>query len=298
MNNPLVSVIVPTFGRPQNLLRAVNSIINQDYRNLEIIIVDDNNPETKERYDTEEIVKSINDQRILYVKHTKNKNGAAARNTGIKLASGIYISFLDDDDEFFISKIKDQLAYLKNNKKYDACYCRSVYYLKNKLTYETSYIEVGSITEDILSLKSEYNSSTLFFRKDSLIKINGFDESFNRNQDYEVMIRYLRHYQIGVVDKNLVIRHTDNIMNQPSFESYRTTRFKFLNSFMDDINKLSGKQKRQILKNFYFDLSFYALKNKRFKFFLKYLFKSKPDLKLIQRNLNKAKKILSRKIKV
>lgn len=109
MNNPLISITIATYNRSQMLDRAIKSILIQNYSNFEIIIVDDGSKDN-----TEEIVKSFNDPRIIYCKHTYNKGVLAAKNTGFKMARGKYICKLDDDDELvdcafelLINKFKD-----------------------------------------------------------------------------------------------------------------------------------------------------------------------------------------------
>ena len=80
-----VSVIIPTYKRSKYLIRAINSILNQTYKNVEIIVVDDNGKNTPDQIETEkELQKYINNKHIIYSVHEKNKNGAAARNTGVK----------------------------------------------------------------------------------------------------------------------------------------------------------------------------------------------------------------------
>src|SRR5690554_1142633 len=102
----LVSVIIPTYGRPSHLLRAVHSVLNSCYKLIEVIVVDDNDPSSKFRSDTEYLMEKFSDfQNVIYLKHDKNKNGAAARNTGLKYCAGKYVCFLDDDDEFLPKKL-------------------------------------------------------------------------------------------------------------------------------------------------------------------------------------------------
>lgn len=109
-NLPLVSVVIPTFNRPQYLQRCIESIKNQTYKNIEIIVVDDNNPNTLERRETEKVLSLYkNNSNIIYLKHERNKNGSAARNTGWKFSKGEYITFVDDDDIIYSDKIQKQV---------------------------------------------------------------------------------------------------------------------------------------------------------------------------------------------
>ena len=104
-----ITVIVPTYGEPKFLDKAIQSVQNQTYEDWEMIIVDDNNPDTEARIATESIVMEYlkNDERIHYIKHPQNRNGAAARNTGIAQAKGEYIAFLDSDDEYLPRRLEE-----------------------------------------------------------------------------------------------------------------------------------------------------------------------------------------------
>ena len=125
--NDLVSVIIPTFSRPYNLERAIKSTLSQTYKNIEIIIVDDNGIGSKYQIETEKAIRNyIKKGEVKYIKHDINKNGATARNTGLKASKGIYVNFLDDDDEFLPDKIKNQVDLLEKNIKYAACCCDSI----------------------------------------------------------------------------------------------------------------------------------------------------------------------------
>ena len=92
---PKISVIVPTFNRPQMLIESVKSILSQTYQNFEILVINDAGE------DLSEILNSVNDKRIRYIQHTENKGRSASKNTGIKSAKGKYIAYLDDDDIYY-----------------------------------------------------------------------------------------------------------------------------------------------------------------------------------------------------
>src|SRR5690554_5161165 len=92
--NVLFSIIIPCYNNSETMLRAINSVLLQNFRNFEIIVIDDGSQDLAR---TEEIVNNINDSRVRFLKHTINKNGSTARNTGIKVAQGEYIALLDAD---------------------------------------------------------------------------------------------------------------------------------------------------------------------------------------------------------
>ena len=114
--NAKVSVIIPTYKRSHFLQRAIDSVLNQTYKNLEIIVVDDNEPNSDFRKKTEmKMQKYADNTKVVYIKNNKNLGGALARNEGIFNATGDYITFLDDDDIYLPQKIEVQLGYMLKN---------------------------------------------------------------------------------------------------------------------------------------------------------------------------------------
>lgn len=109
--NPTVSVIIPTYNRAHLVGRAIQSVLNQTYKDFELIIVDDGSTDN-----TEDIIKKYQkkDERIKYIRRKKNKGGSVARNTGINAAIGEYIAFLDSDDEWLTEKLERQMKVFKS----------------------------------------------------------------------------------------------------------------------------------------------------------------------------------------
>ena len=184
-DNVEISVVIPSYNSRGGLARSVDSALKQTFQNIEIIVVDDNNPDTEARRNTESIMEAYQDNpKVRYLKHEKNKNGAAARNTGVRAARGKYIAFLDDDDEWFPEKLERQHAYIQSHEGYDCVYC--LLSLDGKKEYVIPY-ENDAIIPLLLNRTKMYTSS-LMFTKDSLFSIGGFDESFRRHQDYELLV--------------------------------------------------------------------------------------------------------------
>lgn len=96
MNDPIFSIITPTYKRPILLRRAIKSVLGQSFGNFELIIVDDANEPA-----VFQIVQQFNDSRVRLIQHTRNMGAAASYNTGMRAAKGSLISFLDDDDEYY-----------------------------------------------------------------------------------------------------------------------------------------------------------------------------------------------------
>ena len=118
MHEPLVSIIIPTFNRPDILPDTINNVLAQTWQNTQIIIIDDGTS-----INTMEVVESYNDSRILY-KNTKGNLGCAgARIFGVQFSKGDYITFLDDDDEWENNNLKHQLQIFQKNPTLDIVMC-------------------------------------------------------------------------------------------------------------------------------------------------------------------------------
>lgn len=274
--NDLVSVIVPTYSRPINLLRAINSILEQTYKNIEIIVVDDNGIGSKEQLDTENILSEyIKDKKVIYCPHEVNMNGSAARNTGLKIAKGKYIGFLDDDDEFISNKIEIQVNALESlDKSWGGCYCNTNLIGKRKVILNND--KSGNLAEDLLLCKVRFNTSSLLLRKEVCDNLNGFDISFERHQDWEFMIRYFRLYKIYLPTSLPLLNKYSSRMsssNLPKSEKLIQIKKKFLNTFESDINTFESSN--IIYHEHWMQITLSLLYEKKYKSFYEYLKKSK-----------------------
>ncbi|MBN2835129.1 MAG: glycosyltransferase family 2 protein [Candidatus Delongbacteria bacterium] len=199
--NPLVSVIITTYKRDVVLKRAINSVLEQSYKNYEIIVVDDNNPQSEYRQSTQVVMSSYaNFKNIRYVKHTSNMNGAVARNTGIRSASGEIVCFLDDDDWYYKDKLKLQVNFLLSNTEYDAVYCGW-----DRDNTRVIPVKEGDLSFDLLTGKNLIYTNVIMMWKYAAEKIGGWDERFKRHQEAAFLLRYFRYgFKIGVVSEVLV----------------------------------------------------------------------------------------------
>lgn len=113
----LVSVVIPTYARNDMLQRAIDSALNQTYPNVEVLVIDDNGEGSEHRKKTEKLMMQYeSNNKVKYIKNPKNVGGAQARNVGIKEASGEFIAFLDDDDEYLPENIQEKLNVFKKEK--------------------------------------------------------------------------------------------------------------------------------------------------------------------------------------
>lgn len=265
MSQDLVTVIIPTYKRAERLSNAINSVLNQTHKNVEIIIVDDNNEGDNFRLETiktMEVFKST--PQVKYVQHKVNSNGATARNTGFAASKGDYICFLDDDDFFYPQKIEKQLQHLKENN-IDAL-CVGYEFYNDKVIYKRSNYNksTSNYVYDLLSGRIVFAAgSTLMVRRNVMIHLNGFDTSYIRHQDWEFLMRIFRQFKFGVLDECLVGINTDGIRNYPNPIRFKSTKEKFLLDFKDDIFALSSKQRKEIMSYQWSEIMVYFFRDKK-----------------------------------
>lgn len=193
---PLVSVIIPTYSRPENLLRAISSVRAQDYPEIEVIVVDDNGAGTEWQQATERLLAPlVHEGAVSYLKHGQNRNGSAARNTGFNASSGKFVIFMDDDDELSPTRVSEGVRALQRNPGVSAAYCDTL--LKSpageKMVENTTW---PNPVMALLTGRMVFNTSTVIFRRQCINWLGGFDESFERHQDYELYMRFFRNNSI------------------------------------------------------------------------------------------------------
>jgi len=249
-NSPLVSIIIPTYKRPATLDRAINSVLNQTYDNIEIIIVDDNGKGSRFQKKTEKQMKKYDqNEKIKYIKHKVNKNGAAARNTGIEDANGDYIAFLDDDDEFLSKKIELQVNKLEIlDEEWGGVYSGFIKKFRGNIISQSDKLEEGALKKELLMDKFHIGSgSNLFFRRNVVKTLDGFDENFERHQDLEILVRFFRKYKLAKLQEKLLIVNDYENFNLEGDDMLKLKK-KYLKKFRSDIQTFSKKTQKKIYK--------------------------------------------------
>lgn len=231
-DEPLVSVIIPTYKRSEMLPRTVDSVLSQTYKKIQVIVVDDNNPDTSWRKETENRMSQyLDNPNVFYIKHSHNKNGSAARNTGWKFSSGQLICFLDDDDFYYPNKVASQVKILQSNPESSGCWCD---YRKNGK--EIRLDENADIIYNILMGEDTPQTSGWMIRREALEKINGFDETYFRHQDYEFLLRFFRsNFKLIKDNEILYQRDVSETDNTPSGEKMEFIKKKLFSEFHDFI---------------------------------------------------------------
>ena len=206
----LVSVIIPAYNRRHTLKRCIDSVLNQTYRNFEIIIVDDCSTDGTMEFIEDEygMVTEIN---IVYVRNDSNLGASASRNVGVSYASGEYIAFQDSDDEWYQDKLEKQMNYFARcNQEIGAVY--SLFYTNGPDSEIYPPPKVGIIYKSgyvfyTLLLNSLVGMITLVMRKSAFIETGGFNEQLHSLEDYELTIRLAKKYGIMLVDEVLAVAY-------------------------------------------------------------------------------------------
>lgn len=230
MKSFYVSAVIPVFNRPVQIKRAVDSVLAQTYRNVECIVVDDGSTD-----ETLSVLKEYGDR--IKVISTVNRGVSAARNTGVKNATGEYIAFLDSDDEWKPEKIEKQINYM-TSQKYKVSQTNETWIRNGKFANQTKKhiktagdIFLQSLDGCIVSLSTVVMEKTLFE------KYGGFDEELAVCEDYDLWLRMSVNEKFGLIEEPLTIKyggHSDQLSKTPALDRYRIMSLsKILNSRTD-----------------------------------------------------------------
>jgi len=262
--SPLVSIIVPTFNRKFFLEQTLNSIVNQSYKNFEIIIVDNYSTD-----DTKRFVLSYVSKKIKFYQHHNNGVIAINRNFGIKKANGKYIAFCDDDDIWQKEKLKYQVNFI-NKHKVSLCYTNAKSFNESGVISE-KYVRRTVINQHFKELlwgNFIPNSSVIILKKcfDELGMLN--ENSYIR-EDYDMWLRVSEKKLIGGINKSLIF-YRIHVANNAASRSKET--LKSIQTILNIKNKISISHVRFCLVILFHCLKFilYFIKdsfNKLFRFF-------------------------------
>lgn len=224
----LVSVIIPTYKRTDKLDRAIWSVLEQTYRNLELLLVNDNVPDDEYTKALLEKIKTYQtDPRFHLLLQERHINGAVARNFAIKQAKGEYIAFLDDDDWWEKNKLEEQVKELSAlDDSWGGVSCKMTFYDKSmRVISKSKKYPDGNIYKDILTLQSDVATGTLLLRHTALDDAGYFDEKLLRNQDLQLLVFFTYKYKLKEVDKYLHCVDVSDNQNRAS-DGYKAITIK------------------------------------------------------------------------
>lgn len=281
MQEGKVSVVIPTYKGDDNVARAVESVLNQTYKNIEIFVVDDNGKGTEKQIETETALRSyIEDGKITYLTHEKNINGSAARNTGARASSGEFIAFLDDDDEYLPQNIENHINRFKEvSKNYGITHCA----IKRFYSYGRQEIvppmHEGEILFDFMCGKVKMGSSCIMVKRSAFEAVNGFDETFRRHQDWEFVARILSKYKVAMV-KEVGLNKYQLLRNSAKNpEQYEKNRLYYLERMALIINSFDKKKQNKIYNAHYQQIAIDYFKAKKIGKCIKWTLKTTNPIK-------------------
>ncbi|MCG8309242.1 MAG: glycosyltransferase family 2 protein [Cytophagales bacterium] len=210
---PEVSIIIPVYNSTNELKRALASVSIQSYQNYEVIVVDDGS-----EIETLPLLEQLQTKNLKYY-YIPHKNANVARNYGIARAKGSYIAMLDSDDEWLPGHLEDNLR-IMNERNCDGIY-GSVIFKSKEETFKTVArpLKQGETMIDyLLSTQLGAQTSTLFMKKDRAVRIN-WDESLNRHQDYDFVLRFSIKFRWYIKEEASTIYNYDGPGKRIDFES-------------------------------------------------------------------------------
>ena len=208
----LVSVILPTYNRARTLRRAIDSILNQSYRDLEVLVVDDGSTD-----DTAEVMAAITDPRVRYLPLETNRGASRARNAGLKAAAGAFIAFQDSDDEWLAGKLERQVeaAVAAGGGAVTVFHTKILYGRDENARYGPHRVCCLPSIEpseryDFRRLVQEINiisPQAVLITRAALDKVGPFDELLVNNNDWAFAIDLVYNTEVVFIDEPLVMTY-------------------------------------------------------------------------------------------
>ncbi|APF27343.1 glycosyltransferase like 2 family protein [Clostridium sporogenes] len=203
MNKTSVSVIIPYYNSERTIVRALNSVINQVYKNFEIILIDDGSNDNSYSV-VEDFIKNNSQYQIKNL-YQNNSGPSKARNLGIKQSIGKYIAFLDSDDSWDKNKLKIQMDFIESRQDIFILGCDhkivedSGIIIKSKNLYK--FREVNFY---LRLFKNYFSTPSVIIKKSALLEIGGFNEDQKYAEDTLLYLKILRKYKGGKIQLPLV----------------------------------------------------------------------------------------------
>ena len=203
MQEPQISVVIPTFNRDYVIGNAIQSVLNQTFQNFELIVIDDASADQ-----TEKVVRGFHDPRIRYYYLTRNVGAAKARNEGVKKAKGKFIAFQDSDDFWYPGKLESQMRFMNEHKDCDFTFCRMLLKGPQDIVFpQEECFDMHLCEFGFLDILLEYNrvgTPAILMKKSLFEEIGGFNEAFKTLEDWELSLRVAENHVIGYLNEVLV----------------------------------------------------------------------------------------------
>ena len=243
MNNPKISVIIPVYNGEKYIEEAIESILAQTYKNVELIVINDGSTDKS----FEKIKPYLTLQHIRYIEQ-KNKGTAAARNAGIRNSSGEYIAFLDHDDLWLPYKLEHQVEYMRENPEIGLVHGKFAFIDKSgkSLQKKRKFIGISGMCFQDLFLLNRIGLVTVLIRRECIQKAGYFDEEIKFCEDYAMWLRISRYFPVGYIDRELSLRRIHESNKSHNSIQQKTDTLKILKKMLQefpDTWRIVGKQR-------------------------------------------------------
>lgn len=240
---PKVSVIIPSYNSAKYLSEAIDSALNQTFKDFELIVVDDGSTDN-----TAEILSKYGNKIRCFSQ--ENKGVSAARNRGIRESKGEYIAFLDSDDIWLPKKLELQMQKLSNNPEYTWSYCDKISVFEDGIKEEDNNNLIKPLEGyifDHLLVKNFIPTPSVIIKRGCFESAGLFDENLLHLEDYDLFLRLAKDYPISFVNKKLFIRrvHQNSICRTWKKITY-FSHLKVLNNFIAN-NKSFLRRKKSLI---------------------------------------------------
>lgn len=253
--NPKISIIIPVFNGSNYLDKAIQSALDQDYTNFEVLVINDG---SHDQGKTEQIAKSFGNK-IRYF--TKSNGGvASALNLGIKNMRGSYFSWLSHDDIYFPNKISSQMEFIRDNQLQNTVVYSNYEYIDkkgNNLKDQDQNIQFDESVPFRIGLtlgRISLHGCTLLIPKKCFDYCGLFDENLKTTQDYDLWFRIAKKYQFILYDKVLVKSRLHALQGTTAMKEYVYEEGNQLyKKFIDTVSKSEIEISQIDLPNFYYE---------------------------------------------
>lgn len=244
MGQDLISVIIPVFNRPVQIKRAIDSVLCQSYKNIECLVTNDGSTDS-----TMDVLKGYGDK--ISIITTGNCGVSAARNEGVKNASGKYIAFLDSDDEWKPKKLEKQITHLlKGNYRIsqtEEIWIRNGTFLNKTKKHIKPVDDIFIPSLDICMV----SPSAVMMEKALFKAYSGFDEALAVCEDYDLWLRMSMNEKFGLLDEPLTIKyggHKDQLSATVALDRYRIISLSKILTITENLSEFHKTAMQNMLK--------------------------------------------------
>ena len=230
-----VSVIIPTYNRPELLTKSINSVISQTFGDFELIVIDDCSPDN-----TPNVLGRFSDERMKVIRNSSNMGIAAVRNIGVRGSKGEYIAFLDDDDEWLPDKLEKQLTVMEKGPGSTGCVytgCMIIGADGSDAVRTSVPVYRNRVLKELL-LENFITTSTLLLRKSCFDRAGLFDERFPYGEDYDMWIRVAEDFEFDFSPEPLT-----------KYRVHQTTMTRNYTAVINGLERILSKHRKLFAQN-------------------------------------------------